>query len=221
MRAAMTDVTPELLAARKRAAASPRRAETADAERVARTLARSFAKDPVVDWFVRADSQHDRAMKTWFDFAVLKLGLKGRETWMAEDANAVALWIPPPQDVMQLSLGEELAALPTFLSVVSFARLGRMQRLRAAFDAHHPKAPHWYLFFLAVDPDCQGQGLGSAILQATLARIDAKHEAAYLEASSDKNVPLYQRHGFEIVSEFRPEPAGPKLWGMWRKPQMA
>jgi ribosomal protein S18 acetylase RimI-like enzyme len=217
----MSDVTPEVLAARKRAAAAPRRAATPDADAVSRTLARAFATDPVVDWFVRADSRRDRAMKTWFDFAVMKLGLPGRETWMSEDANAVALWLPPPQKEMQLSFVDEIAAIPTFLSVVSFARLGRMQRLRTAFDAHHPKAPHWYLFFLAVDPDCQGQGLGSAILKATLAQIDAKREAAYLEASSEKNVPLYLRHGFEIVSEFRPQDDGPRLWGMWRKPVTA
>jgi len=216
----MTALTPDLLAARKRAAASPRRAELSDATAVSRTLARAFATDPVVDWFVRADSRRDRAMKSWFDFAVLKLGLRGRETWMSDDAKTVALWIPPPQDVMQLSPLEEIASLPTFLSVVSFARLGRMQRLRAAFDAHHPKAPHWYLFFLAVDPDCQGQGLGSAILNATLAPIDAAGHAAYLEASSEKNVSLYQRHGFEVVTEFKPEPAGPTLWAMWRKPQV-
>lgn len=219
MRAAMTDVTPEQLAERKRAAASPRRATIADLAPVSRTLARAFATDPVVDWFVRDDGQRDRAMKTWFDFAVTKLGLPGGETWMSEDASTVALWIPPPQDAMQLSFVDEITAIPTFLSVVSFARLGRMQRLRAAFDAHHPKAPHWYLFFLAVDPGCQGQGLGSAILKATLEKVDAQKQAAYLEASSEKNVTLYLRHGFEVTTAFKPEPAGPTLWPMWRKPQ--
>lgn len=213
----MTDVSPDLLASRKRAAAAPRRAGLADASAVARTLARSFATDPVVDWFVRDDARREKALNQWFDFAVKKLGLPGREVWMSDDAGAVALWIPPPQDTMQLSLVDEIAAIPMFLSVVSFQRLGRMQRLRAAFDANHPKAPHWYLFFLAVDPDRQGQGLGSAILRATLDAIDARGEAAYLEASSQKNVPLYLRHGFEIVSEFRPQDDGPNLWGMWRK----
>lgn len=217
----MNDVTADEHAARKRAAAAPRRAELNDAAAVSRTLARSFATDPVVDWFVRADSRRERALKTWFDFAVTKLGLPGRETWMSDDARAVALWIPPPQKEMQLSLVDEIASIPTFLSVVSFARLGRMQRLRAAFDAHHPKAPHWYLFFLAVDPDCQGQGLGSAILKATLEKVDAQKQAAYLEASSEKNVTLYLRHGFEVTTEFTPEPAGPTLWAMWRKPVSA
>jgi ribosomal protein S18 acetylase RimI-like enzyme len=215
----MQPPTPDQLADRKRAAAAPRKATRADASAVTRTLVRAFATDPVVDWFVRGDARRPQALATWFDFAVTRLGLRGDETWMSADAGAVALWIPPPQDVMQMSALEEIAALPMFLSVVSFARLARMQRLRTAFDAHHPKNRHWYLFFLAVDPDAQGQGLGSAILKATLERIDARCEAAYLEASSEKNVPLYLRYGFEIVSEFRPEPAGPRLWGMWRNAQ--
>lgn len=197
----------------------PRRATLADVAPVARTLARAFATDPVVDYFVRADAQRPRALDAWFNFAVKRFGLPGRETWMNEDAGAVALWLPPPQTALNLTVAQEVAALPVFLWVVGLSRIARMQRLRAAFDAHHPQAPHWYLFFLAVDPDRQGQGLGSAMLKATLRPIDAAGGDAYLEASSEKNVPLYLRHGFEVVSEFRPEPSGPMLWGMWRKAQ--
>ena len=218
----MTLIAPDVLAARKRAAGSPRRATLADAPKVSRTLARAFATDPVVDYFVRADARRPQAMSQWFDFAVKRLGLPGGETWMADDADvsAAALWLPPPQDAMNMSFMQEVQALPVFLSVVGLSRIARMQRLRAAFDAHHPKDPHWYLFFLAVDPDCQGMGLGSAILAANLKPIDAARACAYLEASTERNVTLYQRHGFEVVSEFKPEPTGPSLWGMWRKPQV-
>ena len=214
-------IAPEVLATRKRAAGNPRRATLADAPKVTRTLARAFATDPVMNYFIRDDARRPQAFAAWFDFAVKRLGLPGRETWMADDADAsaVALWLPPPQDAMNLSFMQEVQALPVFLSVVGLARIARMQRLRAAFDAHHPKEPHWYLFFLAVDPDCQGMGLGSAILAANLKPIDAARSAAYLEASTERNVTLYQRHGFEVISEFKPESTGPQLWGMWRKPQ--
>lgn len=194
----------------------PRRAALADAGPVARTLAAAFATDPVIDYFVRADSRRPQALDSWFDFAVKRFGLPEGETWMTPDAGAVALWLPPPQAALSMSVVREAQALPIFLSVVGLSRIARMQRLRAAFDANHPKAPHWYLFFLAVDPARQGQGLGSALLKHTLRPIDAAGGDAYLEASSAKNVPLYERHGFEVVSEFRPEPAGPTLWGMWR-----
>lgn len=218
----MTAIAPEVLAARKRAAGAPRRATLADVPKLTRTLVRAFATDPVVDYFVRDDARRPQAMNQWFDFAAKRLCLPGGETWMADDADAsaVALWLPTPQTAMQLSLLEEVRALPVFLSVVGLARIGRMQRLRAAVDAHHPKEPHAYLFFLAVDPDCQGMGLGSAMLAANLKALDAARACAYLEASTERNVTLYQRHGFEVVSEFKPEPTGPSLWGMWRKPQV-
>jgi GNAT superfamily N-acetyltransferase len=42
----------------------------------------------------------------------------------------------------------------------------------------------------------QGNGYGSALLQASLARCDADGVPAYLEATSERNVPLYERYGF-------------------------
>jgi ribosomal protein S18 acetylase RimI-like enzyme len=215
----MDSLSPEALAAAKRAAADPTRATLADEPRVTETLARAFADDPVIDYFVRADERRAAALRTWFSFAVKKIGLPDDEIWMTPDAGAVALWLPPPQRTMKFTALEELKLVRTLLSVVSMERVGRMQRLRAAFDSHHPKAPHWYLMFLAVDPDLQGLGLGSALLKAMLEQIDARGQAAYLEASSERNVPLYKRHGFEVKGEFRPEPDGPPIWSMWRDPQ--
>ena len=113
----MTLIAPDVVAARKRAAGSPRRATLADAAKVTRTLARAFATDPVVDYFVRADARRPQAMDQWFDFAVKRLGLPGGETWMADDADvsAAALWLPPPQDAMNMSFLQEVQALPVFL----------------------------------------------------------------------------------------------------------
>jgi ribosomal protein S18 acetylase RimI-like enzyme len=61
---------------------------------------------------------------------------------------------------------------------------------------YHPHEPHWYLPLIGVQPSKQGNGYGSALLRASLARSDADGAPAYLEATSERNVPLYQRHGF-------------------------
>jgi len=37
----------------------------------------------------------------------------------------------------------------------------------------------------------------------TLTRVDEQHLHAYLESSNPANVPLYRRHGFEVVREIR------------------
>ena len=76
-------------------------------------------------------------------------------------------------------------------------------------EKHHPHAPHFYLAFIAVAPRLQGLGLGSALLDATLARIDAAGAAAYLENSNPKNTALYERAGFVARANIAPRGAPP------------
>jgi ribosomal protein S18 acetylase RimI-like enzyme len=74
-----------------------------------------------------------------------------------------------------------------------------LSRVFEAMESYHPKEPHWYLPLIGVDPAAQGQGLGSALMRHALERIDADRLPAYLESSNPRNIPLYQRHGFEIL----------------------
>jgi hypothetical protein len=50
-----------------------------------------------------------------------------------------------------------------------------------------------------------------------LERRDREGAAAYLEATSDRNRALYERHGFRAQGAI-PLPDGPTLWRMWRDP---
>ena len=42
---------------------------------------------------------------------------------------------------------------------------------------------------------------------------------AYLESSRDINVPLYERHGYEVTAEDTMAGGGPTAWFMLRQPQ--
>ena len=152
-----------------------------------------------------------------FHFLVNNLGLPGNEVWTATDFSAAALWVPPENADLKQPFWQELKLIPTIISFTGIGGLSRVSAFRKVADANHPKTePHFYLMSIGVDPRFQGQGLGSALLAATLSKIDAKRLPAYLESSSPKNVPLYRRHGFEVTQEFRPTEDAPPLWGMWR-----
>ncbi len=40
----------------------------------------------------------------------------------------------------------------------------------------------------------------------------------FLETSTETNVALYRRHGFEVIGEYWVRPDSPPSWAMWREP---
>jgi ribosomal protein S18 acetylase RimI-like enzyme len=110
-----------------------------------------------------------------------------------DDFAGAALWLPPG-----IGLDEEAMAAIMQRSVPA----ERQAEISAVFEqmgSYHPSEPHWYLPLIGVDPARQGKGLGSVLLQHALARCDREHALAYLESSNPTNIPLYQRHGFEVL----------------------
>ena len=75
---------------------------------------------------------------------------------------------------------------------------------------------YFYLAFLAVAPRMQGRGLGSSLLERTLARVDAVRGNAYLENSNPRNLRLYERAGFSLIREIRARKDAPPIYAMWR-----
>jgi GNAT superfamily N-acetyltransferase len=75
---------------------------------------------------------------------------------------------------------------------------------------------HYYLAILGTDPPHQGKGIGSALLVTMLSRTDAENVPAYLEASSEDNKRLYERHGFKEEERVGLPGGGPPFWRMWR-----
>ena len=84
--------------------------------------------------------------------------------------------------------------------------------LERAFTKARPADNVWYLAYLgAVSP---GRGVGTALLEHRLTSITG---AAYTESSNGRNVPLYQRFGFEVVQEISLPEGGPTVWTMLRR----
>ena len=95
--------------------------------------------------------------------------------------------------------------------------LWRIHRQGALFSRHHPQEPHFYLQFIGCRQRDQGRGVGAALLKQGTRMCDERGMPAYLESSNIRNVPLYQRHGFEVIHEETLPGGGPKGWFMWRE----
>jgi GNAT superfamily N-acetyltransferase len=181
-----------------------------DREAATATLVTAFAADPVTRWTLSEPA----AFLTLFPLVLHHMGgaaFGSGSAYAAWDMRAVALWLPPGVAPDLEALGQALAEFglegpeeaPEF-----FARMAEM----------HPHEPHWYLPFIGVDPAAQGRGLGSALMQAALADVDASGLPAYLESTNPRNVPLYERFGFRVVGEIQVG-ASPVMHPMWRPAQ--
>jgi ribosomal protein S18 acetylase RimI-like enzyme len=82
----------------------------------------------------------------------------------------------------------------------------------------HPEEVHWYLPLIGVEPNAQGKGIGAELMRHAVARCDRERALAYLESSNPRNVPLYERHGFEVVREVQVG-SSPPAFPMVRPPR--
>ncbi len=79
--------------------------------------------------------------------------------------------------------------------------------------------PHEYLWALGVDTTRQGEGTGSALVSAFVARADEARLPAYLETETERNVSFYRRHGFDVVREERALGGRLRVLAMSRPPR--
>lgn len=169
----------------------------ADRDSLLNVLLLAFSNDPCMRWTFQRPDEFLAAFKPFV--TEMGAGLDHDGLFLTEDGRAGALWLPPgvTQD------GEAIGAvIDRFVSEHPEPEAG--EQIGREMHAFHPTEPHWYLSMLGVDPACQGRGYGSALLKAGLARADADGLPAYLESSNPRNVPLYERFGFEVMGLIAP-----------------
>lgn len=203
----------------RRSAEAPVEALADDVPGVADDLSAAFSDDVMFDWFLRADARRDAARLRFFRLIIGQMAFGAGRIERPVTGGAAAVWMPFSA-VGPTPLVQELRAFPTLLHATGLARFGRLLAVRADMDKHHPMdRPHAYLWFLGVRPQAQGHGVGSRLLKVGTDRLDAAGEPAYLETQTERNIALYRRHGFDVISEHRPRPDAPPLWSMWREPR--
>ena len=198
--------------------AGVRHAERDDYEAAAEVLALAFADDPGWTHLIPDSSERAERLLSFFTTDIENLVPGYREVWVTDDGSGVAIWGRPGG--WRVPFVRTLRPLPQMIEVFG-RRLGLAIWSQLRLDRHHPRRPeHWYLHYLAVEPQRQGKGLGAALLAPMLERCDRAQTPAYLESSTERNRALYERHGFELTGIFPLPASGPPIREMWREPRV-
>lgn len=186
-------------------AAKPDEASTLDVVLLA------FSADPAARWTWPDPNQY----LTHFPRFVRVLGGKAfahESAYYVDGYAGAALWLPPEvrpdEDALMTLLQSTASPQAQTDGVLLFEQMER----------YHPQERHWYLPFIGVDPLHQGKGYGAALMQHALIPCDRDHTLAYLESSNPKNIPLYERYGFELLGTVQVG-TSPPIFPMLRKPR--
>ncbi len=171
----------------------------------------AFSTDPMARWTFPDPGTY---LKIWPEI-VRAFGDKGfahGTAHLAAGGAGAAMWLPPDvhPDMERLTAVIEQHA--------AREQQADLERLFAQMDGYHPSDPCWYLPLIGVDPSCQGQGHGSMLLSYALEACDRDGVPAYLESSNPRNIPLYQRYGFESIGAIQAG-TSPTVVPMLRRPR--
>ena len=181
-----------------------------DAAAATGVITLAFASDPVARWMYPDPNQYLNYFPQFIRAFAGKSFEQGT-AYVAPGSGGAALWLGPDIEP------EEDPLIGLFWSTTSEAVQKDLFPIFEQMGEFHPQTPHWYLPMIGVEPSSQGKGVGSALLQLTLANCDCDGLPAYLESSNPRNIPLYERFGFEVIGEIRSGDA-PPLFPMLRPP---
>lgn len=190
------------------------RAALQDVPEVAEVVAAAFVDLLPSQWLIPDREVRLRVFPAYFALYV-ELGVRHGMVHLLPDRTAAAIWLPTDP----AAPGGHLDDYDARLAAICGEWVDRFHTFDQTLEANHPTiAPHHHLAILAVRPDRQRQGLGTALLRGHHAHLDAEGVPAYLEASDTGTRDLYLRHGYQPLGEPFSLPDGPPMYPMWRDP---
>jgi ribosomal protein S18 acetylase RimI-like enzyme len=190
-------------------------------DRAAITLERAFSTDPLFTWiFPDPDTRSARLQR--FIRVPLEYGVRYGRVTASHEAKAACVWLPPGAGMtMPRMIRSGMLGAPFRTGFGPFLKFMAANEIMDKIHKARAPEPHWYLVVVGVDPELQGQGVGSAIVRDGLAFADRESKPCYLDTSERRNLAFYERLGFVVLDEATLGKGGPKAWAMRREPRHA
>jgi GNAT superfamily N-acetyltransferase len=190
------------------------RAGQPDVDALSQVIADAFFPLAPCRWLIADRAARREIMPGYFRILAEHAMARG-VVYTTAGRTAAALWIPTgPEGPDQPDRYDDRLAEITGPWAAGFAVFDQ------ELDAHHLTGlAHHHLAILAVRPDRQGQGIGTALLDAHHAVLDQEGTAAYLEAADERTRGLYLRHGYADHGSPIELPDGPRMYPMVRHPR--
>ena len=198
----------------------PVRLDKSQAKPAVEVLARAFQDDPLFVYLFPDASQ--RIMKSSHFFRrMVRYGLLYGEVYATSPEMEGVIILLPSENAEMSPWRMLRAGMLLMMSKLSLSEMRRFMRFAEyAMAMNRRLAPfrHQHLAFMGVEPELQGRGYASTLLKTILARINEERLPCYMETHNQKNMPLYEHYGFEVVEEGTIPGTVTGHWAMLRQP---
>jgi GNAT superfamily N-acetyltransferase len=163
------------------------------------TLARGMRDNPLHVAAFGGDPDHRTGSLTQMFNGVMPMQPEPLRASVDGEVVGVCGFGPPPDCMVHLFGSLALDQFPPFFE--DPATQARLAEWLQTWGKRDPAEPHFHLGPVAADAGKQGQGIGTALMQAFCDRVDRDGALAYLETDKPENVGFYEKFGFETVGE--------------------
>jgi ribosomal protein S18 acetylase RimI-like enzyme len=184
-------------------------------------LTRAFSDDPKLTHIMPDIAVKKELSQHLFEFE-LQYGMNYGDVYTTSPAvEGVAVWLSSTKSeitfwrafrsggrVLQKRLGKKI--------------MDRVMSFSTAVDTLHKKHapyPHYYLFFIGVDPAYQKKRVASRLITPMLGWLDMQKLPCYLNTQNENNIGLYEHYGFQVIEQLVLPDSGIVHTAMLRKPR--
>jgi ribosomal protein S18 acetylase RimI-like enzyme len=166
-------------------------------------LTRAFSDDPKLTHLIPDIAEKKELSRYLFEFE-LQYGMNYGDVYTTSPSvEGVAVWLPSSKSEitfwrafrsggmrLQKQLGKQI--------------MNRLMSFSTAVDTLHKKHapfPHYYLFFIGVDPAYQKKRVAGRLITPMLGWLDMQKLPCYLNTQNEKNIGLYEHYGFQVMEQ--------------------
>ena len=191
---------------------------TQDTNWASNILEQAFYPDPLLR-FIYGDTINEPGRLNWFFRVTFRLVALYGACFSTAEKDGVLMMLPPDQTTMTIGKMYQsgILAAPFKMGWASFSRLMMVMDFTEKEHKAATSFDHYYIMTVGVLPERQGRGVGKILMTKALEIVDAHTMPCYLETQNKNNVPMYQKFGFEVVSDKEIPKGGLHSWGMLRQ----